>query len=55
VPTYHSSHQTPATARRQLDFVFVSCSLAERVRVTAANKPEDWGPSDHCRLEIEVE
>lgn len=55
VPTYHSSHQTPATAMRQLDFVFVSCSLAKRVRVAAVNEPEDWGPSDHCRVNIEIE
>lgn len=55
VPTYHTSHQTPATATRQLDFVFASAGLAERVRVSARNEPEHWGPSDHCRVEIEVE
>lgn len=55
VPTYHTSHQTPATATRQLDFVFASTGLAERVRVSARNEPDDWGPSDHCRIEIEVE
>ena len=54
VPTYHSNRQTPATATRQLDFVFASNGLAERVRVRAANKLDRWGPSDHCRLEIEV-
>lgn len=55
VPTYHTSHQTPATATRQLDFVFASAGLSERVRVCALNEVHLWGPSDHCRVEIEVE
>lgn len=55
VPTYHTRHQTPATATRQLDFVFASAGLLERIRVSALNHPDDWGPSDHCRVEIEVE
>lgn len=54
VPTYHTSHQTPATATRQLDFVFASSSLTERVGVRALNEPDQWGPSDHCRLEIGI-
>jgi hypothetical protein len=54
VPTFHTNLQTPATATRQLDFVFASAGLAEQVRVTALNEPCDWGPSDHCRVEIEV-
>jgi endonuclease/exonuclease/phosphatase family metal-dependent hydrolase len=55
VPTYHTNHQTPATATRQLDFVFASTGLAERVRVRALNEAHQWGPSDHCRIEIEIE
>jgi hypothetical protein len=55
VPTYRSSSQTPATASRQLDFVFASETIAERVRVRARNEVADWGPSDHCRVAIEVE
>jgi len=55
VPTYHTSHQTPATATRQLDLVFASTRLAERVRVRALNEPDDWCPSDHCRIEIDVQ
>ena len=55
VPTFHTSHQTPATATRQLDFVFASDGLAARVRVCALNEVHQWGPSDHCRVEIEVE
>ena len=54
VPTYHTNIKKPATATRQLDFVFASDSLAERVRVRALNEPDQWGPSDHCRVEIEV-
>ena len=54
VPTYHSNRQTPATATRQLDFVFASEGLADSVSVCALNEPEQWGSSDHCRLEIEV-
>ncbi len=54
VPTYHTSHQTPATATRQLDFVFASTDLAQQVRVRACNEPIQWGPSDHCRIEIEI-
>ena len=55
VPTYHSIKQTPATAARQLDYVFASTSLVERVQVTALNNPEEWGPSDHCKIEIQIE
>ena len=55
VPTYHSNFMTPATAIRQLDFVFASNSIAEQVNVRALNEPDQWGPSDHCRVEIDVE
>jgi hypothetical protein len=54
VPTYYTSHMTPATAQRQMDFVFASTSLASRVSVRALNQPEEWGPSDHCRLLIDL-
>lgn len=54
VPTFHTNQQTPANATRQLDFVFASNGLAESVLATAVNEPERWGPSDHCRIEIEV-
>ena len=55
VPTFHHSRQKPETATRQLDFVFASKELADSVKVRAANYPEEWGPSDHCRIEITVE
>ena len=54
VPTFHTNRQSPLTARRQLDFVFASTELAETLKVRALNSPEDWGPSDHCRIEIEL-
>lgn len=55
VPTFHHSRQNPASASRQLDFVFASAAVAERVHVAALNDPEVWGPSDHCRLLIDVD
>ena len=55
VPTFHHSRQTPETATRQLDFVFASLSLVDRVHTRALNKPEAWGPSDHCRILIDVD
>jgi endonuclease/exonuclease/phosphatase family metal-dependent hydrolase len=54
VPTFHTNKQTPATATRQLDFVFASMNLCERMQVTALNEPDNWGPSDHCIVEIEI-
>ena len=54
VPTYRSSQQTPASATRQLDYVFVSESLADRVIVHAKNQVDLWGPSDHCQVTIEI-
>lgn len=54
VPTYHTSRQTPVTATRQLDFVFASNDLVDKVKVTALNEPDSWGPSDHCQVEIQV-
>ena len=39
----------------QLDYVFASRGLDEVARVYALNKTADeWGPSDHCRIVIEV-
>jgi exonuclease III len=55
VPTFYTNQQTPGTATRQLDFVFASESIKDRLKVHARNHPDDWGPSDHCRIEIEFE
>lgn len=54
VPTFHTNRQSPATATRQLDFVFASKDIAHRIATSALNSPEEWGPSDHCRVRIEV-
>ena len=54
VPTFHHNQQSPATATRQLDFVFASKCIADRVSVKALNSVEEWGPSDHCRIVIEL-
>ena len=64
VPTYlipgrlRQMRETPADSAvcgNQLDYAFASRGFHERVRVRALNAPRDWGPSDHCRLVIEVE
>ena len=45
----------PATAgNNQLDYVFASRGFHESIKVRALNSVEEWGPSDHCRLLIEV-
>ncbi len=54
VPTYHTTRQTPSTATGQLDYVFASKGFADSISVRALNSPEEWGPSDHCRIEILV-
>jgi hypothetical protein len=56
VPTYHTRQQGPMGATRQLDFVFASHALADRLRVRALNAdPDEWGPGDHCRVAIELQ
>ena len=42
------------TAVNQLDYAFASRGFHEKVSVQAMNEIEEWGPSDHCRLMIEV-
>ena len=54
VPTYYTNRQTPQTATRQLDFVFASADIANRVEVRAVNSAEEWGGSDHCKIEIKI-
>ena len=54
VPTYYTSRQKPETAANQLDYVFASRGFHEQVKVRARNEPDDWGPSDHCRIHIEI-
>ena len=54
VPTWHWSRKPPAMADRQLDYVFASRGIADALSVRALNYPEEWGPSDHCRIAIEI-
>lgn len=54
VPTYYTNRQTPETAKNQLDYVFASRGFHESVSVRALNAPDEWGPSDHCRIVIDV-
>ncbi len=54
VPTYRTRRVEPESATRQLDFVFVSADLEDRVEVRAMNTQPEWGPSDHSRLLIEI-
>ena len=55
VPTFRRIGTSWADAEAQLDYVFASKSMVDAVRVRALNNdPDEWGPSDHCRLVIEV-
>ena len=38
----------------QLDYVFASRGFHESISVRAMNGVEEWGPSDHCRIVIDV-
>ena len=55
--TFHSPlhGENPSDAHRQLDYVFGSRSIAHRLSVRALNDPKDWGPSDHCRIVVNLE
>ena len=55
VPTFHSRKQSPATAENQLDYVFASRGFHKGIKVRALNGVDCWGPSDHCRLLIEID
>ena len=55
VPTYARVKGDLTTASRQLDFVFCTPDLLNRTKVRALNSAEEWGPSDHARVLIEIE
>ena len=55
VPTYYTTRQRPESAANQLDYVFASRGFHEAVRARALNGPKEWGPSDHCRIAIDVD
>ena len=54
VPTWVRNGRPPEEADRQFDYAIASRGFHERVRVRALNGIDEWGPSDHCRLLIEV-
>ena len=55
VPTYYTTgEKTPEAASQQLDYAFASRSFHKSIKVRAMNGIDEWGPSDHCRLLIEV-
>ena len=55
VLTYYTPRQgKPEKATQQLDFVFATRNIADRISVRALNEVDDWGPSDHCRILIEL-
>ncbi len=53
-PTYRTRREDPSTGRRQLGFVFASESIADSLTVRALNGRDEWGPSDHCRIAIDL-
>ena len=61
VPTYLSARQRRRMRDQgivrgnQLDYVFASRGLHDRIRVHAMNDVGGFGPSDHCRIQVEVE
>ena len=56
VTFYLPAEREPANASQQLDYVFATRNIVERVTVRALNglNPDEWGPSDHCRISIEL-
>ena len=61
VPTYLTAGQRrdmrdhDMLSGNQLDYVFASRGFHDKVRVHAMNDVGGFGPSDHCRITIEVE
>ena len=37
-----------------MDFVFASESIADSLAVRALNTEDEWGPSAHCRVLVEI-
>ena len=55
VVTFKPIGMPPAEAWGQLDYVFATENIADHVTVRALNQPDEWGPSDHCRLVIDFD
>ena len=55
VPTYyHKPSNTPAGAYVQIDHVFASRGFHKEVHAKALNGVGEWGPSDHCRIWMDI-
>lgn len=54
VPTFYTSSQNSSTASRPLDHVFASNGFHQRINAWAMNGADEWGPSDHCRILVEL-
>jgi endonuclease/exonuclease/phosphatase family metal-dependent hydrolase len=54
VVTRRTNKNRPETGTRQLDFVFATDTLVNRVEVRALNSEDEWGLSDHCMIEINL-
>ncbi len=54
VPTWRLPGRPAVKADRQLDYVFASRGFADAWSVRALNEPEEWGPSDHCPIAMDL-
>ena len=54
VPTFYKRSEDASTASRPLDHVFASQGFHNGIEVRAMNGADEWGPSDHCRIIIDV-
>ncbi len=55
VVTFTPNGQSPADVANQLDYAFASRGFHESVSTRALNGVDEWGPSDHCRILIEID
>ena len=53
-PTYRRRGQGPDEADTQMDHVFASRGFHQGATVSTMNGVNEWGPSDHCRVVIEL-
>ena len=54
IPTFRKDRHRPETASDQLDLVFASEDIADRVQTSALSGANAWGPSDHCMIQIDL-
>lgn len=54
VVTFKPIGKSPAEAWGQLDGVSATENIAHRVSSRALNRPDDWVPSGHCRIVIDL-